>query len=217
MKKKKSKFFTEKNIFIIIGIILIIHWILLVIARTRSDFLANLFWVSHLALLLAGIGFILKSNLLLTGSLISVVIVHGFWIYDFLVLLITGNSPLDYASYFPMLTIYGKFLTIHHIYLIPLLLVALWRQKKVSICGWLVASVLFAFSTIASFLFLSKEYNINCAHYICDIILKVLPFLGFLTNLNPIVYLLMLNLLTDIFVFLLFNVLLYYSFVLIQK
>ncbi|MCK4521703.1 MAG: hypothetical protein KAU20_03950 [Nanoarchaeota archaeon] len=207
-----KKFISEKNIFICIGILLLIHWILLVIDRIIYNILPNLFWVSHLALIAAAVGFILRSNFLLSVSLILVLLIHGLWIYDYITLLITGNPPLNFVPYMVKLSIYRKILTTHHIYLIPLLFISLWKQKKISKYGWLFASALFAFSTFFSYFFLPRDYNINCAHFICPIIVDMLPFLGFLTSLHPIAYLFSLNIITDIVIFLSLNIIIYYIF-----
>lgn len=214
-KPKTSKFISEKNIFIFIGIFIVIHWILLVIDRITYNILPNLFWMSHLALLLAAIGFISRNNLLLTASLISIFVIHGVWIYDLVVTLTTNLTPFDFTPYILKLPFYRKILSSHHIYLIPLLLVALWRQKKLSKYGWLLASGIFAFATFFSYFFLPRSFNINCAHYACDIALKILPF-NFLTKLSPMPYLIVLNIITAIMIFLLTNIIIYYIFRKIQ-
>ena len=216
-KKKISKYFTEKNVFIGIGIFLLIHWVLLVINRVMSHLVPNLFWLSHVVLLAAGIGFILRNNLVLSGSLISVILGHGLWVYDLIVLLATGSSPLNYASYVLEISFYGKFLAMHHVYLIPLLFIALWKQKKISKYGWGFSSALFAFITFSSYLFLPREHNVNCAHFICPVALEIFPFLGFLTKLHTIAYLLIMNIIIAILIFLVFNIILYYGFKLYVK
>jgi len=176
-----------------IGYFLLLHWIVLLFDRAVHDQLYNMFWVSHLALLLVVIGFLAGSTLILTGALISVVIVHGLWIYDLIALMFTGVAPLNYVTYVQTLPLFRKVLTIHHIYLLPLLFAWLW-DKRFDAKGWLVATGLFLFSTLISFIALPYEYNINCAHEICPLSLQLFPFLSFAATYGPIGRLIVTNL-----------------------
>ena len=204
--------YLKGNVFIIIGVLIMLHWVALVIDRITHNISYNLFWFSHLALVLAAAGFILRSNLLLTTSLISILLGHGLWVFDLLVLVITGNSPLNYSSYFFDLSFYRKILTAHHIYLIPLLLITLWKQKKISKYGWLLASILFAAASFLTVFFVPKEYNVNCAHFVCPALIEIFPFLGFLATLDAFNYLIAIIVIMSLFGFLLPNVLIYWLF-----
>ena len=204
----------KQKYFIYIGILLFVHWILLVNDRIINNIPLNLFWISHFVLLISSIAFILRNNLLLTGSLISIFVMHGLWIIDFISLLVIGNSPSSYTQYVTRLGPERIFLTFHHIYLIPLLLWSLWKKKKISKYGWTFASLFFAFLSLISFLFFPKEYNINCAHSICAPILKVFPFLP---NINSIIYLIFLNIFMAIFIFYLPNKFLVFLFQRLKK
>ncbi|MBI2176487.1 hypothetical protein HYU40_04055 [Candidatus Woesearchaeota archaeon] len=174
----------------IIGALLLLHWVALLIDRLTGKFLYNLLWMSHIGLLLAAVGFLRRNNLLLSAALISVFLGHGLWIYDFAMLMVTGASPLDY-SIRPAGLLQVP-LTSHHLYLAPLLLLALWRQRKISPKGWMVASAVFAFASTASFLFVSPEFNVNCIHSPCEELPRIFPFLQSL-ELNPLAYFLLAN------------------------
>ena len=196
--------------FIYIGIILLIHWILLVNDRITYSISLNLFWISHLALLTSAIGFILRSNIILSSSLISIFIMHGLWVIDFIFLLF-GNSPSTYTDYVLKLGPERRILTFHHIYLIPLLLWALWKQRKISKHAWIFASLFFLILSIISN-FLPGEHNINCAHFVCIPITTIFPFFAIFNNPNPIFYLISLNLFMALFIFYLPNKLISYIF-----
>ena len=188
--------------FIIIGVILLIHWIALVIHRITTGIFPNIFFISHLALLLAAIGFFYRNNLLLSGSLIAVLIGHALWVIDLLKYIITGTSYWQYSAYFFELTWYAKLLTLHHVYLIPLLIFALWKQKKFNINGWLVASLLYVSSSLISLLFLPRAYNINCAHFACPVAIEIFPFLETFSGLGSFTYFIVANLFMAVFAFL---------------
>ena len=201
----------KNKYFIYIGIILLIHWILLVTDRIKYEIPLNLLWISHLALLTSAIGFILRSNLILTASLISIFIMHGLWIIDFVFLLL-GNSPSTYTEYVLRLTPERRILTFHHIYLIPLLFWALLKQRKINKHGWIIASIFFLILSTMSFYFLPREYNINCAHFVCIPITKILPSFAISNTLNQFIYLILLNLFMALFIFYLPYKVIYYIF-----
>jgi|TARA_Y100000310_G_scaffold345729_1_gene468930 hypothetical protein len=202
-----------KKIFIYLGLFLLLHWTLLVIDRFYYTIPFNLLWISHLSLLIAAIGFLLRNNFILSGSLISVLIVHSVWIIDFISVILTGSSLTGYTSYLINLNLYRKILTSHHIYLSPLLLWALWKQKKISKNAWVLAAFIFAISSLIIFIFLPLNgNNINCMQHLCDVVKIIFPFTIFLDNLNPIIYLITLNILIDLIVFFLLNRIIYYLF-----
>jgi hypothetical protein len=204
--------FWKDNAQIIVGVILLLHWAALVYDRITHQFVFNLFWVSNLALLLAAIGLVLRSNILQSGALVSVLFGHAVWAYDVIILALTGNAPLSYSSYFFELSLSGKLLTSHHLYLAPTLLIILWSQRKISKYGWIVASLLFVFATLSSFFILPEEYNLNCAHSPCAPALELLPFIAHLTHLSSAAYLIFVNIVVAIVGFALPNALLSWMF-----
>ena len=183
----------KQNKFTYIGLFLLLHLILLIIDRINYNILFNLLWISHFALLIAAIGFFTRNNFILSGSLVSVLVVHGIWIIDYASLILTGNSLTGYTLYMLDLSLYRKLITFHHIYLIPLLLWALWKQRKISKYGWILAAALFAVLSLLTFIFTPIAYNVNCAHSICSEIKVIFPFTSFLDNLHPVAYLILLN------------------------
>lgn len=199
--------FLSKYSYQIIGFILTINWILLVIDRIQYGITYNLFWISHLALLLAIIGFFLGSDLLLSGALISILVVHGFWIIDFIGMVLTGSSPFGYTSYIMLLTPYRRLITAHHLYLLPLLVITVWKRKKINPRGWVVASALFLIATSMALAY-PVAYNLNCAHFACPTAIKIVPLLGILTKTYHLAYFIFLNLIVSVFVFFIPNIIL---------
>jgi len=212
MKNSISIFsYIKENLSQTIGYILLFHWVLLLIDRVAAGQIHNLFWFSHVILLLTAIGFIMKNELLLMGALAGIVIVHGFWIYDFILLMVTGVTELNNSAYFLSLDLYRRVLTSHHLYLIPLLTGWLISVRKVNIFGWLIASAAFLFATSASFFFLPKEYNINCVHLACPPTLELLPVFSAIITYSPFLYFLFVNGIMG-FGFFVLNMLLYWVF-----
>lgn len=202
----------QKNIFIYIGLLLLLHWILLVINRINYNILFNLLWICHFTLLIAASGFIKRNNFILSGSLVSVLVFQVSWIIDFISLSLTGNSLFGFTSYLPDYSLYGKLLTFHHIYLSPLLLWALWKQKKISKYGWILAASIFALLSLITFIFVPTDYNVNCVHSICDVVKNIIPPISYLDNLSPVSHLILLNIIVDVIVFFLVNMIFYYIF-----
>lgn len=182
----------------LIGRVLLLHWILLAVQRISSGNGANLLWMSHLGLLVAALGFLSGNDLLITAALLMVLIGHAAWLVDFALMLARG-SAWGISSYFFELSALGKLLTIHHLYLLPLMFALV---RKIHPHGWLIASAAFAVATLAVFVLLPGE-NVNCAARPCGSLVETIPLLAHLPRGG--LYLVLLNAATDLLAFALPN------------
>ncbi len=187
--------------FKIIGTLLLAWLAAVTINRFQVGLQHNLWWVSHATLLLAAIGFIQENKHLLTASLCLVFIPHLFWIID-VILLLAGAKTFGVGDYLQYGDINTYIFTIHHVFLIPILLWAL-HKTSVSNKGWMIATSYFATITLAALLTTPPEYNVNCAWHVCEATIAK-PFY-FINQLPQIMYWMIENLIATTFMFIPIN------------
>lgn len=160
----------------IVGLILLVYFLVLAIIRFFENIPHNVLWVSHAALLMAGIGLFMQSHLLLSSSLVLIFVPHSLWIFDLFMLLI-GVGSLKISDYLLRINTLDLVMTLHHFILLPLLTIIIWIKGKIHKHAWIVSTAYVAFLNIIIIAF--TPYNINCAREVCDT-----NFLGFLYFLN---------------------------------
>lgn len=163
---------SEKNKGLIlnaISVVLLISLVILIINIFTFKLYSSIFWLCYTGILLVMIGIWKNKSHLILSQIIILAIPDILWIIDFLGILITGNSLMNLSSYFfeprPLL---AKLVSLQHLYVIPLTLIALYlikidKQKL---------ALKFAAVQLAVFLFLSRvftssEDNINCVYNTC--------------------------------------------------
>ena len=155
----------KKRHYTIIGIILLIYSAILITIRVVEGTPYTLMWITHTGLFLAVIGFLLRSNFLLSSSLVGVIFYHALWVLDFLVEFVGGGKFLAMTAYLHEVSVPFFVFTLHHFWLSPLLIFVLYKKRKVDQYAWLGATGLLFVSALLSVLLTS--YNVNCAHTLC--------------------------------------------------
>jgi hypothetical protein len=174
-----------------IGLALLINYLIAVLAKLAADKGPELFWMSHVGLLMAALGLIARRRWLVGAALTGVAVIHLMWITDAAVGLTTGSFPLRMADYLPKGDLKMWLGTAHHFYLVPLLAVLIIRDGHFPWRSLPVASLIFFVLTLISRYALSEQDNVNCAYLI-----RSGPSLGLITRLNglkDLPYLLALN------------------------
>lgn len=121
-----------KNIFLyVIGSIVFITLILSIIKFVIMEEFVLLLWFCYIGLLLISIGIFTKNSSLILSQVLILAIPELFWIIDFLVSTITGSPLFGFASYIFNSTRIPleNFLSLFHIYIIPLAISALAITK----------------------------------------------------------------------------------------
>jgi hypothetical protein len=85
--------------------------------------------MSHIGLLLAGAGFMLRSALAITTALTCILMLHGIWLTDAVTWMVCGALPIGVATYLPEAGFCDWVATAHHFYLAPVLLILMARAR----------------------------------------------------------------------------------------
>jgi MSHA pilin protein MshA len=147
-----------------LGMVLFAHFVLLCLLKMSRGIEGEILWISHAGLVLAGTGFILRSPLLVSTAFTIVAGPHLIWIFDAVVGLITGRFPLGATRYLVGADLVTVLSTTHHVYLTPLLVLWLHKQRESSReCFWLAGGIVLTLVALSRFA-LPPELNVNFAH-----------------------------------------------------
>ncbi|MBC8355108.1 MAG: hypothetical protein H8E66_24295 [Planctomycetes bacterium] len=126
----------------------------------------QLLWFCHVSLAFAAVGCFTRSKLLKSTALTNVLVLHSLWIIDFVVGYTTGTFPFTFSAYIRDVDIWSWLASLHHLYLLPLLLWSFWRERDYPREAWLVSATLFVLVMLASRSLLSPAQNVNYAYFI---------------------------------------------------
>ena len=146
-----------------LGLLLLADFAIVCVLKAASGKPGEIWWMSHVGLLIAGLGLVCRSTLLICTALISVFVVHSFWLVDCAIWLVTGNFVLGVTKYLEGAELRVWLATTHHFYLIPLLAISVLRRKQCPPMSLLAAMVLFLAVTLVSRVFVAPEQNVNFA------------------------------------------------------
>ncbi len=167
------------------------HFAFVCIVKFSGGKGAELLWISHVGLLLTGLGLILSSRLLWTTALTLVVVPHTLWIVDCVVGLATGDFPLDLTNYVTQAGPLEWLGTAHHFYLLPLLLALFLRDRVWPVEAWPLSIAVFLGLTVVSRGLTPPTDNVNWAFGVCPE--WDTPAVSAINRLGGSVHLLLLN------------------------
>ena len=121
-------------------------------------------WMSHVALLMAGIGLLSGRRVLTSGALVAVVVPHTVWLIDAAGVLLGRGSPMGITRYLEGAELGVWLGTLHHFYLLPLLLIITLRWRLWHRGALLMAVSVGVLMTFLSRVLLSPESNVNYAY-----------------------------------------------------
>ena len=191
-----------------IGIGFLLHFACIAIIKTSLGSNEDIWWLSHVALALAGVGYLLQSRRLIHASLIAIFLPHLMWLFDFAVGYATNSFPLRITTYLADATYFQWMATLHHFYLLPILLLTWSIDRKrgrlnrvgVSLESLILAIVLFALLTIVSRFGLLPGSNVNSAFALLPSVST--PWVRATDQLGTTSYLLLLNVIATMLFFL---------------
>jgi len=146
-----------------LGLALLLHFVAIAAIKFHSGTAVDLWWLSHVALLMAGAGLLIDSTVLWTAALTKIGMLHVLWLFDFGVWLTAGWFPLGACGYVAEGGIAMWIATLHHFYLLPLLVVLFAKQRRYPLEAPLTATAVFVYLTIVSRAILPAGANVNFA------------------------------------------------------
>ena len=148
----------------LIGAFLVVHFALVCTVKAQRGLEEEIWWVSHIALVIAGIGLTLRIPILWTTALINILFLHGAWLVDFLMCQVWGSSPLRATYVLADGNLWTWLATCHHFYLVPLLLTLFLIRRQLPEPSLVMAATLFLYLTVISRCILSPASNVNYAY-----------------------------------------------------
>ncbi|MDA1054858.1 MAG: hypothetical protein O3C40_30915 [Planctomycetota bacterium] len=152
----------------LLGVLLAAHFLFACMVKIMHGTPWQLLWFCHISLALAAVGFLTRSELLKTTALTNVFVLHSLWILDFAMGYITGTFPFAFSAYVRDADIWSWLVSLHHLYLLPLLLWSFLRERDYPREAWLISATLFVLVMLASRSLLSPVQNVNYAYFIPD-------------------------------------------------
>jgi hypothetical protein len=146
-----------------LGVLLLVQFVLVCVGKLGPGKGEQLFWMSHAGLLLAAVGLLTGWQLLVSTALTCVMVPHVAWLADAAILAMRGRSPAGIAAYLQNADAWTWLATVHHFYLVPLLLIVLARDHLRPWASLLAATVIFTGLALISRAVLSPAHNVNYA------------------------------------------------------
>jgi len=148
----------------LLGAVLIAHLLVVVATKMMRGTPEDVLWMSHVALGLTGAALLVRSALLIAAVATCVLVPHTLWLADWLVGRFTGAHPLGLTTYLDNADTLTWIGTVHHFYLVPLLLLLVQRVTVDGRRAVATACGLFLLLSIVSRVALPPESNVNNAY-----------------------------------------------------
>jgi len=148
---------------LVLGLFLLILWVYLSIEWLHSHGVSHLLWFCDISLLLTGIGFVIRSRVLITAQLVGCFVFHLLWNVDFVIYLVSGHFLLgatDYIFYSDVSTTQKCLSLILHTAIVPCTLYGVFvlgSSQRAWLLQWLQTLIVFSLTIICT----HPEQNIN--------------------------------------------------------
>jgi hypothetical protein len=175
----------------IAGAALMINFAVVAAACIQLRVQEQVWWMSHVALLVGGTGLLLRSPILMSTALAGVLVPHALWIVDWICGFGFGVHPLGVTHYLHDAGVLMWVKTLHHFYLVPALLWAVALERRYA-AGLVPTAVgLFIVLTLVSRLLLPPASNVNDAFQILPRVDS--PLIAWLNQLDGWRFMVVLN------------------------
>ncbi len=139
------------------------HFALQALIKLGQEQPEQILWISHVGLLVAGLGLVLRSRLLIATALIQLFMLHTLWLIDVAVWQSFGIFPLGAVVYLNGADTWTWIGTSYHFYCVPALAIIVWRWRIHERAALLVAVTLSLALIVLSRAIVPPEANVNWA------------------------------------------------------
>ncbi len=130
--------------------------------------LAPILWFSYIGLIVLAIGCFRRDGSLIASQLCILAIPYIVWNIDFFTYLFSGSSVWKTADYiFTSGALFGRIISLQHIFNIPLSLFALYLTGLARKDFWKISISEVVILFFASRLFTDPMQNVNCVYHNC--------------------------------------------------
>lgn len=183
----------------LLGAMMLAHFAVVCGIKIARSVPEEIWWISHISLAIAGGGLLAGSPLLRASALTNVFVLHSVWIVDCVIGLIFNVFPIGVANYMREADTWVWLGTVHHFYLLPVLLALQIRDRAYPVIALGLSAALFCFLTITSHFGLPPQSNVNYAFVIRFVPRN--PIVIWANTLPPAGYLLALNVFVSVCIF----------------
>lgn len=148
----------------IVGAALLFHFTATCIIKFDKGLGDDILWMSHMALLFAGLGLVLQRPWLVAAALTGILFTHALWLFDLLAWVCGFGFPLNITHYMESAPLSTWISTGHHLYLLPLLLWIVLRDGRYPAMALPATLMIFALLTLVSWWFTDPARNVNRVH-----------------------------------------------------
>lgn len=156
-----------EKIFFVIGVYLFVLGITAIIYSLINPEIASFLWLCYITLIIIGLGMIFKNSFLLVLQLNIVTIPLVFWNLDLFYRYFFNKDLFGITNYLLTLNSFGNFVTLQHIYLLPLAFFALYKFKIKRKDVWIFSFVEMILIYFLSIFLTSPGKNTNCVFRSC--------------------------------------------------
>lgn len=137
----------------------------------------QVFWICYLSLILLGIGILRRSSFLIVSQINLLLITDIIWIIDFISFFVNGQTLWGITSYmFTNRPTISNFISLQHIFSMPLALIALYKIKIKRSDAWKLSTFQFIIMGVITVVGTPIEANVNCVFKPCmPIALGLIP------------------------------------------
>ena len=146
-----------------LGALFACQFVLVIGVKSHQQLLPEIWWMSHVGLLIAAIGLLIQRDLWVTTALTGIAVLHAIWVADCLAWMVTDQSPLGATAYLHGAGVWTWLATSHHFFLAPLLATVIARCRRWPAETLPAAIALFLLLTVVSRAALLPAFNINYA------------------------------------------------------
>ena len=145
---------------------------LILIARLLNAFIENsiaeVFWFCVATLFMLVIGLYLKSNLLISSTLVSSFIIEIFWFIDVISFIFRKKLVLGIAEYLFVLNPLSFMINFYHLFLLLLPPFIILINRDLHKYSWVLSSLYFLFVELITLITQYSTHNINCVRAYCQ-------------------------------------------------
>jgi hypothetical protein len=148
------------------GAVLLAHFAITCAIKASKGITEDVLWLSHISLVVAGLGLVMRNPMLFAAALTGILFTHGMWLFDLFAWLLGYGFPLSISEYMADAPFSTWVSTGHHLYLLPLLLWIVLRTGRYPWRALPAIIIIFAVLAALSRLFTGRAANVNCAYVI---------------------------------------------------
>lgn len=147
----------------ILGAMLAAQFILMVAIKIATGFAQEIAWMSHVALAAAAVGLLCSNAIFIASAFVGVSVLHCLWLADCFSWMATGDFPLGITNYLRDADGWVWLSTLHHFYLLPILIWSIRGLKRWPQEAFLAAVAAYLVLTTFSHALLDRSMNVNYA------------------------------------------------------